>query len=77
MQIRLEVFCAKLLTERQTNKQRQLHILLGGGNKNSRTNPENKMEGAYLNIPVFLLTNLFWSYSRPGWVNKTEPVGEI
>ena len=25
-------FCAKLLTDRQTDKQRQLHIFLGGGN---------------------------------------------
>jgi len=27
-------FCAKLLTDRQTDKQRRLHILLGGGNNN-------------------------------------------
>jgi len=37
MQIRSEVFCLKLLTNRQidkqTNKQRRLHILLGGGNQ--------------------------------------------
>jgi len=38
MQIRSKVFLRKLAnkqTDKQTNKQRRLHILLGGGNNNS------------------------------------------
>jgi len=35
MKIRAEVFFAKLLTDKQTDKQRRLHNLLGGGNNSA------------------------------------------
>jgi len=39
MQICWELFSAKLLTDKQTNKQRQLHFLIGGGKYPTSTTP--------------------------------------
>jgi len=44
MQTRFKKFCAKLLTDRQTDKQRRLHILLSGGNERKK---ETEIMGDY------------------------------
>jgi len=66
-------FCTKLLTDRQTNKQRRLHILLGGGNhvqvtlfyKADYIAALRTKCGHYIFVLWFLLSFFFFFFSSP------------